>query len=43
MNKLGYSVRKTNGHYKYYVEDLQCDDIQRIIKNKVAKFDIRLF
>ena len=43
MNKLGYSVKKTNGHYKYYVEELQYDDIQRIIKNKVAEFDIRLF
>ena len=43
MNKLGYSVRKTNGHYKYYVEELQYDDIQENMRREVSELDGRVF
>ena len=43
MNKLGYSIRKSNGFNKYHVCELQYVDIQENRKREVAELDSRLF
>ena len=43
MKKMGYRVKKSDGYYKYYVKELQYDDIQRIRRKEVDESDDRPF
>ena len=39
MKELGYSVRKTNGHYKYHINELQYVDIQQNRQRELVELD----
>ena len=43
MNKLGFSIRKSNGFNKYHVKELQYADIQENMKREVSELDGRVF